>query len=361
MKRTVAFFTLLIWALGTVPYAMAQQTLLATTSMTSPKASISQTIGITEVEVGYSRPSVRDRKVWGGLIPFQTKGDEGLPWRAGANENTTLSLSTAAKINGTSVAAGTYGVHMYVYEDGEVSVMLSSNSASWGSYYYDKEEVVATLKTERTPCDFEEYLRFDFSDFGSGTAVLSLAWAEERIPLKIQVDVKGTTLTHLQSEMQSRHMINAIGPLEAATWCLQNDTNLVQALQWANYSISFNKMFENVKVKSQLLRALDKQEEADEALEEAMPLASVSDLYWYGLELAGKGEMEQAMKVANHSLKGNKTDWTANFGMARVYSAQGDLKKALYYVKKAEKYCEPERSKTYLEGQRLKLEKGEAI
>lgn len=327
--------------------------------MTSPKASVSQTIGITHVEVSYSRPAARDRQIWGGVVPFTDKTAEGpsLPWRAGANENTTLALSTAATINGVAVPAGTYGIHIYVYPKGETEIMLSSNATSWGSFYFDQDDVVATIKAQRVSNGHVEHLSFNFSDLKTESAVLSLHWEKERIPLKIEVDVIGTTLSHLRQEVQSRHMINAIGPLEAATWCLYNDTNLVEALQWVNYSISFNKMFANLKVKSQILDALDKKEEAKTALEEAMPFGSSSDLYRYAVELIREDKPELAMTVARSNLKEHPKDWTANFGMARVYDDKGDAKKAMTYLKKAEQYCERERSKAYLRSQIEKLER----
>ena len=349
--------------MSTGPYVLAQQTLLATTAMTSPRASISQTVGITRIEVDYGRPAVRGRKIWGGVIPFHSKEPDvrQFPWRAGANENTTISFNTAVSINGTEVAAGTYGLHMYVYEDGEVNVMLSSNYASWGSFYFDKEEVVANISASRATHEFEERLSFDFNDLEAESVVLSLNWENEHIPLTIEIDVKGTTLRHLRQEMQSLHMINAIGPLEAATWCLYNDTNLVEALQWVNYSISFDRMFSNLKVKSQILYVLDRDEEAEEAMKEAMPLGSASDLYRYCMELIDEKKSAEAMKVAKHSLKQSSDDWTANYGMARVYAAEGDSKKAMTYLKKAEQYCERERSKAFLKSQIEKLERGEPL
>ena len=341
----------------------AQQTLLATTAMSSPKASVTQDIGITSVEVNYSRPAARGRKIWGGVVPFANKESERpqLPWRAGANENTTFSLSTAATINGIPIDAGTYGVHLYVYPDGETDVMLSSNAESWGSFYFDKEDVVATIPAKRQPCEHIEHLSYTFSDLTKEGALLQLSWAEEQISLNIQVDVKGTTLAHLRQEIQSRHMINAIGPLEAAQWCFYNDTNLVQALQWVNYSLSFNKMFANLKTKSQILDALERDAEAKSTMDDAMSFGSSSDLYGYTVELINQDNFEKATTVAKKSLKKHPKDWTAHYGMARVYDALKEPKKTMGHLKKAEQYCESERSKSFLKSQIEKLERNGSL
>lgn len=353
--------------LGLVAYkAKAQQTLTATTPMRSPMASVSQTVGITKIEAVYSRPSVRGRKIWGGLVPYLPSGTDGItsgkrPWRAGANENTTISFNTAVTIQGMHIDAGTYGLHLFVYDDEKVDVMFSSNYESWGSFYFNPDEVLATVSTKMVDHDFEEYLKFDFAELTSNGVVLSLNWEQRSIPITIDVDVKGTTLSHLRNEMQSRHMINVSGPLEAATWCLHNDTNLQQALQWANYSISFNKMFANQKVKAELQRKLGQDEEANKTLQEALPVASVYELNRYGSQLLAEKETDRAFSVFEYSAKRYPDMWIAQYGLAKAYASQGNFKKAISYIKKAQKTCSDSSCAKFLKDKISKLESKESI
>src|SRR5262245_47709772 len=120
--RALSRFTLGAWCL-----AMAAGVAVGQAPVTlpdaSPRASISQTIGLTDITVSYPRPAVNKRKIWGGLVPYNEV------WRAGANENTTISLSTPATIGGKQLPAGTYGLHMLPGEK-DWSVMLSSDRKS---------------------------------------------------------------------------------------------------------------------------------------------------------------------------------------------------------------------------------------
>src|SRR5688572_27580520 len=107
----------------------------------SPGSVVTQTVGISTVSINYSRPSVKGREVWGKLVPFGwTKQGFGnnldAPWRAGANENTTITFSSAAKVEGKDIPAGTYGFFLVLNQDGTGEVILSRDSRSWGSFWY---------------------------------------------------------------------------------------------------------------------------------------------------------------------------------------------------------------------------------
>jgi hypothetical protein len=109
----------------------------------SPGATVSQTIGITEVKVVYHRPSVLKREVWGSLVPygFNDLGfgtSKAAPWRAGANETTLVSFQHDVMVAGSPLPAGTYGLFMAPAADGTVTVIFSHDTGSWGSFFYDE-------------------------------------------------------------------------------------------------------------------------------------------------------------------------------------------------------------------------------
>src|SRR4029453_2141254 len=99
----------------------------------SQAASVSQTIGVTEIAIHYSRPLVKGRAIWGDLVPYDKV------WRAGANENTTISFSTPVSIAGHALAAGAYGLHT-IPTAGDWTLILSNNSSNWGSFSYEEKD-----------------------------------------------------------------------------------------------------------------------------------------------------------------------------------------------------------------------------
>jgi len=107
----------------------AQQNL--TQPRASQQASVSQRVGLTDITINYHRPGVKGREIWGKLVPYDQI------WRAGANENTTISFNTRVKINGKEVPGGKYGLHMIPTEK-NWTIILSKDNAAWGSFFYDE-------------------------------------------------------------------------------------------------------------------------------------------------------------------------------------------------------------------------------
>ena len=111
----------------------------------SQKATVTQQVGISTISINYSRPKVNNREIWGKLVPYGMNNlgfgtAKESPWRAGADENTTITFSHDMSIQNKKIAAGTYGLHLVVKEDGGATVILSNNSTAWGSYFYNPEE-----------------------------------------------------------------------------------------------------------------------------------------------------------------------------------------------------------------------------
>ncbi len=357
---------LVIFWLVNCSSVMAQQTLTATTPMLSPKASISQTVGITEIKVVYSRPAVNNRDVWGKVVRFSPgpSDDENtkvIPWRAGANENTVVSFSTDVFIDKTPVKAGSYGLHLIVESNGIVHWQFSSNTKSWGSYYYSEDEIIASVQTKWQDYKPTERLTYQFDSLKNESVELSLIWGAKRIPVPINVNVKATTLASLQQEIQGKHMINYMGPQEAADWCLRNDTNLVQALQWIDYSISFVKVFSNLKTKSDILQKTGKAEEAEKLMNEALAIGSVFEIYQYAATLLKEGKHKEALHTFEFNAEKFPDEWPVNYGLATAYSAMEDYKAATKYINLEIKNNANERRASFLNQKLELLKKGEGI
>jgi hypothetical protein len=159
----------------------------------SPKASVSQTIGVdTDITIAYSRPGVKGRTIWGDLVPYgmypgnKYSKEKPFPWRAGANENTTITFNKDLLIEGKKIPAGKYGIHMVVSEK-SVEIMFNKKNDSWGSYAYNSEEDALSVSVTQVPAEHMEWLEFGFDEYSGNGATAYLRWEKIKIPFKVEV------------------------------------------------------------------------------------------------------------------------------------------------------------------------------
>jgi len=232
----------------------------------SQKATVSQYIGLTDIRVEYHRPYVKNRKIWGELVPYNKI------WRAGANDNTVISFTHEVQIAGKKVPAGTYGLHLIPSEK-DWALILSSNYTSWGSYFYKEEEDVlrVSLKTETAP--HSELLTFTFDRMTDHSATLALIWEKRRVNIPISVDVKHVVFTNLKNELRSVAAFSWQGWHEAANYLAENNYELDYALGWIEESIKREKNFQNLATKAHILNLKNKKADAKKLINEALSAA----------------------------------------------------------------------------------------
>jgi hypothetical protein len=311
----------------------------------SPKATVSQTIGITNVTVVYHRPSVQKREIWGKLVPygFNNLGfgtSKAAPWRAGANETTTITLQHDATVAGSPLKAGTYGLFMALAPDGTVTWIFSRDSGTWGSFFYDEgnDALRVTTKWENAP--FVEQLSYGFSDVTKDSAVLSLSWERKRFSLPIKVDTDQLVLAALKEELRGSKGFRYQNWLAASDYLLQNNLELPLALEWADSALSDpnfgERNFNTLSNKADILDKLDRGAEASTLMDEALKLGAAIQIHQYGRKMLAAHNKERAMEVFKLNAKLHPDAWPVNYGLARGYSAMGDYKAALEALLKAQ-------------------------
>jgi len=157
----------------------------------SPKASVSQTIGFTDVTISYSRPGVKGRKIWGGLVPYNKV------WRTGANEATKITFSKDVTINGEKLAAGSYAFFAIPTQN-EWTLIFNKVADTWGAFSYDKNKSQDALKIKVKPVEhnFQEWLEYNFSNMDvekagmNNSADVNLDWDKLRVSFKVVADTK---------------------------------------------------------------------------------------------------------------------------------------------------------------------------
>ena len=206
----------------------------------SPNASVSQMIGVTEVTLHYSRPGVKGRKIWGELVPY------GEVWRTGANENTTIRFSTPVKIDGHELPAGLYGLQTIPTAD-QWTIIFSKDADQWGAFSYKQEDDALRIQAKPEPSEFRERMGFDFEDVTDTAAKLVLRWEKLQVPFTIEVDTPKLAVAAVKDSLRPGSFV------QAASWCIQNNTCLDDAGRWLDASIALDPNFGNQRAKAMLL------------------------------------------------------------------------------------------------------------
>ena len=319
----------------------------------SPAASVSQRIGLTDITITYHRPAVNNRKIWGELVPYDQV------WRAGANENTTIELSSPATVGGKSVPAGTYGLHMLPGQK-DWSVMLSSTNTAWGSFSYDEKEDALRVTVKPRPAEMQEALSYTFDDLHPDSTVVTMRWEKVAVPFQVKVDVPRATLDSLHQQLRGLQQYSWVSWNDAATWAIENKTAYEEALKWADTSIQNEERFENLDTKAQLLRLTGKNAEADAVQKQALAKAGPLQLHNYGRQLLAQKKTAEAVKIFETNARKNPTVWFVYMGLARGQSAAGRYPEAAKNAKEALARA-PEAQKKYIQGLVDKLQAGKDI
>ena len=338
------------------------------------KSMTGRRVGVTDIEVHWNAPGVKGREgnIWGTSIApygFTVLGygsNVASPWRAGANESTTISFSTDVTINGKPLAAGTYGFFIALYPD-SCTLIFNKNTAGWGSYFYrsDMDVLRVTTRQQKDLKESKERLDYTFSNQTDRSVEVALEWEKWRIPFKVEVDLLSTTLASIRSQLSGAMGFDPPGLEAAAAWCLQNNVNYEEALGWINVVVDPNmgqvNTFHALSTKAGLLAKLNKRDESDKIMQAALENASALEMHSYGRQLLAEKRVKEAMVVFEKNHKKYKGAWPTNGGMMRGYSAMGDFKKALEYAKLALAQAPNEENKKFLEQAIKTLELGKPL
>lgn len=336
----------------------------------SQKASVSQRIGITDITISYSRPSVNGREIWGKLVPygmnnlgFGTATES--PWRAGADQNTTIAFTHDVTVEGKTLKAGIYGLHMIIHENEKATIIFSNNSKAWGSYFYDPSEDALRVDIQTGEVPFTEQLTYGFINVEPNSATAVLNWEKKQIPFKIDVDVNTVVFADIRQKLQNQEGFQSQTWEQAAVYALNNGGDLNEALGWINNAIEgqfySKKTFTNLQIKSQILEKMGKNIDAEAIMDEAMGLAAIFEIHQYGRTLISQGKKEKALEVFKMNAEKYKNTWPVDYGLARGYSALGDYNKALKHLKIALNRAPDAGNKAAIEANIAKLEKSQDI
>lgn len=359
---------------------MAGEALLAQTPVTFPRVSPGRSsmirIGFNDIVINYSSPGVKERKIWGGLVPY------GTVWRAGANENTTISFTYDVMIEGQKLPAGTYGLHMIPTED-TWTIIFNNDTEAWGSFNYQEAKDVLRVKVNPQKADHAEWLEYGFEDIQRDGVTAYLRWDKLKVPFKISMDIHDVVLAHMQTELTSLASFNELGWRQAAQYCLNNKTHNELGLKLIEQSIQRGKNANNMTLKARLLDQAGKTAEAVQTLDDALgelgenftvlqaksqimeksgqskeagklmdravKVANENELNNYGYQLMGRKKVKEAIEIFKLNLKRNPKSWNVYDSLADGYDNDGNVKESIKYYQMALNMA-PDNQKSRIEG-----------
>lgn len=231
----------------------------------SPQGEVEQIIGLTNVDVAYSRPSVKGRVIFGDLVPYDKL------WRTGANRNTTIEFSGPVKFGDAEVGAGKYSVFTVPGKERWV-VHLNKNTELWGEDGFKQEECVASVKVEATDAEYTETLTFSFDDVLNDNANLVLRWAKTKVIIPISADATQQALANIKDAVAKGDMKGG-GYGSSARFCLDRKIMTKEALEWAEKGATMDRKFWNLHTLARAQAANGLTTEAVATAEESMKLA----------------------------------------------------------------------------------------
>ncbi len=199
----------------------------------SPTVTMVQDMGISKVTLTYSRPGMKDREVFGNLVPF------GKVWRTGANASTTLEFSEPIKFAGNEVPAGKYAIYTVPNEDNWKIIV--SKALGWGAGNFDESMNVASfeVKTEKLANAYETFT-IDFSDFTQNGAHMNIKWENTKVSFALEMSTDEAVMAQLERMMKNPEASLAGTYYQAAQYYFDTDRDTEKALTWVNKALEYN-------------------------------------------------------------------------------------------------------------------------
>jgi len=289
-KRLTSFSLAAVMILLSATFATAQQPPTQYKPLyPSQKASVMQTIGVTDVTITYYRPAIKGRTIFGEAPPSmeaRAKGDATLDnqnerkpgepivpynhvWRAGANDATVFQVTDDVLINGQPLKAGTYSLETIPGKD-EWTIIFNNDSGQWGAFTYDsKKDALRVTAKPRTVPESQELLAYNFDPVTANTATVNLRWEKVSVPFTVEVkDVKAMWRARTDA-LIAANPANEVFPLQAAN-TFAGDKNWDEALKYVDQSIKTKPTFRNLSAKANILRNAGRKEEALAAADQAI-------------------------------------------------------------------------------------------
>lgn len=306
----------------------------------SPHTKVIQEVGLSEVIIDYHRPAVKGREVWNKLVPygmtnlgFGTAKES--PWRAGANENTTISFSDEVKINGHDLPAGTYGLHMIVTEK-DWTIIFNKENTAWGSFFYDPKMDALRVTVSPENSDFTEWLQYGFENLSDKSADIFLKWEKKKVKFTASFDLDKVVLDRYRKALVGLGGFNAQTYQQAAAYCISRNINLDEATKWIDHSIEIQENGTNLLTKSQLLEKMGQKAEAEALNKKAISIASENELNSYGYSLMlQQNQIDKALEIFRINVDKHPESWNAYDSLAEAYARKGSRDDAIKYYKMA--------------------------
>ncbi len=368
MKKSILFSLFLIFTSSLFaqwPY------MKAIPNGSNKKAIITEQVGLTDITICYHRPSVngRDGKIWGNVIHkgFIQQGfgtNNPAPWRAGANENTTIEFTNDISVEGKFLVKGKYAIYI-AYDSLESIVIFSKKYDNWGSFFYDEKDDALRVKVKPRRLENSiEWLRYEFYNQTQNSAEITLEFEKLAIPFKVEVDYLQQQFDAISGELKNPSGFTWEALNKGAIWCLQNNYQLEQGLKWSkNGTDNFggNNSFNAINTTVQLLNKLGRKDEATTEFKKAIAIGNMNELHQYGRQLLQEKKPIEALEIFDINLKKYPNQFTTLIGITRGLSATGNYKKALSYATIALPLSPNEANKTLVQKMIISLEHEEDI
>jgi len=319
----------------------------------SQNAQVTQTIGVTDVTVKYSRPLVNDRKVWGGLVPF------GQVWRSGANENTTITFSDNVIVEGKPLDKGTYGLFMIPTEN-DWTIIFSKTNTAWGAFTYKQDEDALRVTVKPATSDFHDALIYEFDDLKPDSALVTLKWDKLAVPIKVSVNVPQTVEASLDKQFRGIQQYTWVSYDDAANYFLTAKADLPEGLKYVDQSIQIEERYDNLMTKSQILAAMGKPDEAKKYSEMALKMANAAQSYGYARQLQRDKKQDEAFAIYRGMVQKFPDSFYTYAGESRLAVGAGNYDEAVQDMKRCQAAA-PEAAKAQIQTLIDRLEKKENI
>lgn len=234
------------------------------TPRVSPDATCMQTIGVTDVTLTYSRPGVKGRVIWGGVVPHDTT------WRTGANDATTITFTDPVTVNGQPLAAGKYSFFTLPGKE-TWSIIFSRQKDLWGAYAYNPSDDALRAQAKPEAAEFTEWMDFEFDSLTAKSARLSVRWEKLRVSCVIGVDTDKLLPEKFRAAVAEAKSDDWSTPYQAARYCFDNNAGTADEMNaWLEKSLAVKATLGNQGLKARVLAKAGKKAEAVALAEKAV-------------------------------------------------------------------------------------------